>query len=149
MDSNKYSKILSEERFNARVQKFNEWYKSFNPSSKVEAKIGEDKKLHLVAKSNLKVEEAYISLDKNLTIHPDLIYKTKIGSFMKELEQNYGYDDILNLVFYLIHEMGNPDPEWKPYLDILPRKLDNLAFNYWERKTPIEEELLHTPFLSK
>jgi hypothetical protein len=44
--------------------------------------------------------------------------------------------------------MGNENSEWKAYLDILPRQIDNFAFNYWERKTPIEEELLHTPFLS-
>jgi hypothetical protein len=143
------SEILSEDRLKGRVEKFNEWYSKINPSSKVEAKLGSDKKLHLVAKSNLKAEDTYMTLDKNLTINPDLIYKTKMGSLVRDLEETYGYDDFLNMVLYLLHEMGNPESEWKAYLDILPRKIDNLAFNYWERKGPIEEELLHTPFLKK
>jgi hypothetical protein len=143
-----HSEVISPERFNNRLKAFNEWYSKFNPSSKVEAKLGDDQKLHLISKTQIKAEESYLTFNKNLTINPDLIYNTKIGSFVKELENTYGYDDYLNMVLYLVHEMGNENSEWKAYLDILPRQIDNFAFNYWERKTPIEEELLHTPFLS-
>ena len=141
--------IISKDGMNNRIKNFNNWYSKFNPSSKVEAKLGEDNKLHLVAKSTIKAEENYLTFDRNMTISPELVYATKIGEFVKELETNYGYDDFLNMVLYLVHEMGNSESQWKPYLDILPRKIDNLAFNYWDRKTPIEEELLQTPFLSK
>jgi hypothetical protein len=144
-----HEELFSEDRMINRVKNFNEWYQQFNPSSKVEAKYGEDKKLHLIAKSPIKAEESYLIISKNHTINPNLIYSTKIGSFVKELEENHGYDDHLNMVLYLVHEMGNPESQWKPYLDILPRKIDNLAFKYWEKKGPIEEEILHTPFLSK
>jgi hypothetical protein len=144
-----HSEVLSPERFNNRLKAFNEWYSKLNPSSKVEAKLGDDNKLHLISKTQIKAEETYITVDRNLTIHPELVYNTKIGNFLSDLQKTYGYDDHLNMVLYLVHEMGNPDSFWKPYLDILPRQIDNLAFKYWDRKVPIEEELLHTPFLSK
>ena len=140
---------ISEERHNNRIKAFNDWFKKFNPSSKVEAKLGNDKKIHLIAKSAIKAEENYLSFDRNLTINPDLVYNTKVGGFVKELEESFGYDDNLNMVLFLVNEMGNPKSEWKPYLDVLPRKIDTLAFNYWKRKMPVEEEILHTPFLSK
>lgn len=144
-----HDEILSPDRLNNRIKAFNAWYEKLNPTAKVEAKLGEDKNLHLVAKAQIKAEESYLTINRNLTIHADLIYNTKIGSFVKDLEETYGYDDLLNMVLYLVHEMGNPESEFKPYFDILPRQLDNLAFKYWERKGPIEEELIHTPFLSK
>lgn len=144
-----HEELFSEDNMNNKVKVFNTWYQNFNPLSKVEAKFGADKKLHLIAKTQIKAEETYLSFNRNHTINPDLIYETKLGDFVKNLETNFGYDDYLNIVLYLVHEMGNPNSQWKPYLDILPRKIDNLAFNYWERKVPIEEEILHTPFLSK
>jgi hypothetical protein len=140
---------VSEERQSNRLKSFNDWFKKMNPSSKVEAKLGSDKKIHLIAKSAIKAEENYLTFDRNMTINPDLVYNTKVGGFVKELEENFGYDDNLNMVLFLVHEMGNSKSEWKPYLDVLPRKVDTLAFNYWKRKAPIEEEILHTPFLSK
>lgn len=141
--------VLSRERTFNRVKVFNEWYAKLNPNTKVEAKLSQDGKIHLAAKADLKGEDAFLTVNRNVIIHPQLIYETKIGDFVKSLEETYGYDDTLNMVFYLVHEMGNPESKWKPYLDILPRKPENFAFNYWDRKAPIEEELLNTPVLSK
>jgi hypothetical protein len=81
-------------------------------------------------------------------IHSDLIYNTPFGSAMKVLEGKYGYNDYVNLVFFLINEMGNPQSEWKAYLDLLPRKPASIAFKYWEKKAWIEDELLNVPILS-
>ena len=141
--------VISEEIFNNRLNTFNDWYSKLNPSSKVEAKLGKDQKLHLIAKSEIKAEENYLTISRNMTINPDLIYTTNMGEFVRDLENDYGYNDFLNMVLYLIHEMGNSNSQWKPYLDILPRKVITLAYKYWDRKSGIEEELLHTPFLSK
>lgn len=140
--------VLTVDRLQNRVKAFNEWYEKLNPSSKVEAKLSQENKIHLQAKENLKAEDAYLTLNKNLTIHSHLIHDTKISTFVKNLEEKYGYDDYVNMLFFLLHEMGNPQSEWKPYLDILPRQIDSIAFNYWKRKQPIEEELLNTPILS-
>lgn len=140
--------FISADRFNNRLRNFNEWYSKFNPSAKVEARMGNDKKVHVYAKSALRAEETYMNFNRNLTINPDMVYDLKIGTFVKELEEQYGYDDYLNMVLFLVHEMANEKSEWKPYFDVLPRKIDTLAFNYWDRKTPIEEEMLHTPILS-
>jgi len=141
--------VLSRERMHNRVKVFNEWYAKLNPNAKVEAKLSQDSKVLLAAKADLKAEDAYLTLNRNMIIHPHLIYETKIGDFVKSLEQKYGYDDSLNMAFYLLHEIGNPESKWKPYLDLLPRKPESFAFNYWNRKAPIEEELLNTPVLSK
>jgi hypothetical protein len=81
-------------------------------------------------------------------IHSDLIYQTKLGSIIKVLEEKYGYNDYVNLVFFLLNEMSNPESQWKPYLDLLPRRPASIAFKYWERKSWIEDELLHVPILS-
>ena len=61
----------------------------------------------------------------------------------------YGYNDYANIVFYLMNELANPESEWKPYLDILPRQIKTPAFKYWEKKAWLEEELLNIPILSK
>ena len=139
---------FSPERLQTRVNSFNEWYSKLNPSAKVEAKLSPDNKIHLQAKSDLKAEDTYMDLNRNMTIHAQLIYDTKIGAFVRNLEEKYGYDDYLNMLFYLVNEMGNPESQWKPYLDILPRQIDSIAFNYWKRKIPVEEEFIHTPILS-
>ena len=141
--------VLSRERMYNRVKVFNEWYAKLNPNAKVEAKLSQEGKVHLAAKSDLKAEDSYLTLNRNVIIHPQLIYDTKIGTYVKSLEEKYGYDDTLNMVFYLLNEIGNPESKWKAYLDILPRKPESFAFDYWNRKAPIEEELLNTPVLSK
>jgi len=140
--------VLSRDRLFNRVKVFNEWYAKLNPTAKVEAKLSQEGKVILAAKADLKAEDAYLTVNRNSFITPKLIYETKIGDFVKSLEATYGYDDALNIVFFLLHEMGNPESKWKPYLDVLPRKPESLAFKYWDRKAPIEEELLNTPVLS-
>jgi hypothetical protein len=89
-----------------------------------------------------------MKVERKHLISSDLIYDTKVGPLIKDLEKQYGYNDYVNLVFYLLHEMNNPQSEWKPYLDILPRQLDTLAYKYWDKKQWIEEELMRTPILS-
>lgn len=78
----------------------------------------------------------------------NLIYDSKLGPLMKVLEEKYGYNDYVNMVFYLLLEMGNPESQWRPYLDILPRRPSSISFKYWEKKSWLEDELLHVPILS-
>ena len=59
---------------------------------------------------------------------------------MKELEKTRGYDEYTNIALFLIHEINNPSSKFKPYLDILPRKLNSLAFKYWDESDKIEKE---------
>ncbi len=141
--------VLSRERLQNRVNVFNDWYSKLNPSSKVEARLMEDDKIHLFSKTNIKAEDAYLVFNKNMTINSQLIYDTQLGSLIKSLEEEYGWDDYLKLVFYLINEIANPESQWKPYLDLLPRQPDSIAFDFWKRKLPIEEEFMHLPILSK
>lgn len=140
--------ILSLDDLEIRIKRFNDWYFKLNPSSKVGSKLNLDGKIILFAKENLIAGNSYLTINKNLTLHSQLIHETPLNSFIRNLEEKYGFDDYLNIIFYLLHEMSNPNSHWKPYLDILPRQPESIAFNYWKRKIHIEEELLNTPILS-
>lgn len=48
------------------------------------------------------------------------MYDTKLGDFLKELEQKYGYDEYTNLALLILYKIGQSDNSFKPYLGILP-----------------------------
>ena len=149
-----WDEVLSPERLETRVKNFNDWYFGNNsPStSKVSAKLSSTsnyERIGLYATEEIKEEEVFLKIEKSKLIKHDLIYDTKLGSFMKKLESKYGFDDYTNLLFYLLLEMNNPTSNWKPYLDLLPRQPTTLAYKFWERKEFIEAELFRTPPLSK
>jgi len=81
-------------------------------------------------------------------ITPNLIYDTKFGEFMLEVESKYGFDDFTNLIIYLIEEMHNPDSKWRPYLDIIPRNPVSICHNYWNISRAVEPEILQLPIAS-
>jgi hypothetical protein len=147
-----WDEVISPERLQNRLNTFNDWYSKFTGNSKVEAKFTKDPewtRIGLFAKQNLIEGESYLTIEREKLIKADLVYDTKIGPLIKNLEQTYGYDDYTNMVFYILHEMNNKDSQWKPYLDLLPNQLTSVVFKYWTRKTWIEEELINTPTLSK
>jgi hypothetical protein len=148
-----WDEVISEDRIQTRIKNFNEWYQNFNPqSSKVEARLTEDPefmRIGLYAKEDLKTDDSFLKINKSKMISYKHIYDTPLGGVIKKLEAVHGFDDYVNVLFYLLHEMNNKNSQWKPYLDLLPRQPTSLAFKYWERKSWIEEELLNTPFLSK
>lgn len=78
-----------------------------------------------------------------------MVYDTKLGDFVKTAEQANGYDDYINMLLFLMLEINNPQSKWKPYLDILPRQPSPIAFDYWNKRGPIEDELFGQPILSK
>ncbi len=143
--------VISNERLKQRIDTFNEWYSKNNPGSKVEARLtdNEFKRIGLFAKENINKNDVFFSVNRAKMFSHELIYKSKLGNFMTELEQQIGYSDINNYILFLIHEMSNPESEWKPYLDLLPRQPTGVLFDYWNRKESIEEELINTPILSK
>lgn len=146
-----FDEVISTERLQSRISTFNQWYEKQSGNSKVEARLTSDPqwtRIGLFAKDELKEGEPYLKLERSKLINADLIYDTKIGSLIKNLEQTYGYDDYTNMVFYLLHEMSNKDSQWKPYLDLLPRQFTSIVYDYWNRKNFIEEELINTPSLS-
>jgi hypothetical protein len=147
-----WDEVISHERLAARVNTFNKWYSEFTGTNpKVEARLTTDPswtRIGLFAKENLNAEEVYMTLDRSKLIRADLIYDTKIGQLLKVVEEEFGYDDYTNFLFYLLHEMNNKDSVWRPYLDLLPKQPTSIAFKYWDKKSWIEDELLHTPILS-
>jgi hypothetical protein len=150
---NIWDENITPDRLNHRVKAFNDWYNQINDNSrnggvKVQAQKQADNRIGLVARENLNFDDVYLKLDKKHMIGADLIYDTNIGPLIKQIEHAYGYDDYTNMVFYLLHEMNKTDSTWKPYLDVLPRQPESIAFKYWDKKNWIEQELLHTPILS-
>ena len=147
-----WDEVISKERLEVRVNTFNEWYSKLNSgASKVEARLTNDPswtRIGLFAKESLNTDDVYMTIEKTNMITPDLIYDTKIGPLIKSIEQEFGYDDYTNFVFYLLHEMNNKESKWKPYLDLLPRQPTSIAFKYWDKKFWTEEEILNTPILS-
>ena len=147
-----WDEVISPERLRNRIDTFNEWYTKFSGNTKVEARLTEDPewtRIGLFAKQNLNEGETYLNIERAKLIKADLVYDTKIGPFIKNLEQTFGYDDYTNMVFFLLHEMSNKESQWKPYLDLLPHQLTSIVYKYWTKKTWIEEELINTPTLSK
>lgn len=140
---------LTSQELKSRVEKFNVWYKEFNPSSKVELRLNKDNELGLFALEDLKKGEDYLKIKREHTLDHNLIYDTKLGPVIKKAEQEASYSDYTNHILLLLYEMNNPQSKFKPYLDLLPRQPKTLAFNYWKIKIPVEEELAHTPVLSK
>ena len=147
-----WDEVISPERLQNRLNTFNDWFQKQTGNSKVEARLTRDPqwtRIGVFAKEALNEGDLYLTLERNKLIKADLIYDTKIGPIIKGLEETYGYDDYTNMVFYLLHEMSNQDSQWKPYLDLLPHQLTSVVFQYWTRKTWVEEELANTPTLSK
>ncbi len=147
-----WDEVISPERLQNRLSIFNDWFQKHTGNSKVEARLTRDAewtRIGVFAKEALNMDDVYLNLDRSKLIKADLIYDTKIAPLIKNLEETYGYDDYTNMVFYLLHEMSNKDSQWKPYLDLLPHQFTSVVFNYWNRKTWIEEELANTPTLSK
>jgi hypothetical protein len=148
-----WDEVISHERLRTRIDAFNSWFTKFSGrEQKVEARLTTDPnwtRIGLFAKENIKIDDVWFLGDRSKMITAELVYKTKVGEIIKGLEETYGYDDYTNMVFYLLHEMNNKDSEWKPYLDLLPHQPTSIAFKYWDKKAWIEDELIHTPILSK
>ena len=77
------------------------------------------------------------------------LHSTKYAEVMKETEQNYGYDDLVNFSLILISEKFNPESKWKPYLDLLPPKPSGLLFDFWNNKPWMESTFKNLGVLSK
>ena len=99
-------------------------------------------------------DQAYFSLNKNFSLTSDMIYESRLGQFVNDLESKFGYDEYTNLALFLLNEIGNKDSIFKPYLgkylyylDILPREPTSIAFKYWDYNI-IEKELPNMPIIS-
>lgn len=94
-------------------------------------------------------------MDKNHTICGKDVYDTKLGDFLKDLEQKYGYDEYTNLALLILYQIGQNDTPFKPYLgklpykkDIIPRQPPGVAYNYWSISNQFETEATNMPIIS-
>ncbi len=132
-----------------RLNKFNKFYHELNPSSvnlQLKHTYG---KVRLVTLKELEEKENYLTIKPDQMITQDYIYTTKYGKTLNEIEEIYGYDDLLNFAFSILHEYFEPDTKWKPYIDILPFQPRNTVYDFWNTKKWAEPILKGTSVISK
>jgi hypothetical protein len=132
-----------------RLDKFNKFYHELNPTSiNLELKHFYGK-VRLVSTKELEEKENYLSIKPNQMITQDYIYTTKYGKTFMEIEEVYGFDDLLNFAFSILHEYFEPDAKWKPYIDTLPFQPRNTVYDFWNTKKWAEPILKGTSVISK
>ena len=124
--------VCQDENEQRVLGRFNNWV-----NTKLDLKV---KKVHViymndlhrfgvVANDDIRRGETYLEININSTIGDHLIYQSKLGQYLLELEKGIPYlrnNNQLNLLFYLILEKNNPESFWKPYFDILPIDFQHL-----------------------
>lgn len=147
------SETLSDkDNLQERLDAFNKWYHRINPDySHLEGYIDSEGDIKLKTNKNIQKDSLLFSAERNKSLISSFnIYeKTKYSSAIKEVEERFGYDDITNMVFFLIIEKHDTNSYWKPYLDILYSKPRTLLHNYWNNKTKIDNILNNHALTSK
>lgn len=141
---------LSTEELNNKVKIFNDWFHNKYPNlDYLEARIIEDGTIRTFTTKQIKEDEVFLTLNKDMILRNIDIYSTKYADVLREVEEFYGYDDITNFALLLVIEKHNPDSHWKPYLDLLPSKPQTLLYNYWDNKLWVEHNLGNIALASK
>lgn len=144
--------VVSQEELIRRVQAFNDFYHKLNPSSvNLELRVEEDGAIRLHTLKDIEENEVYLTVNKDQMITHDYVHSIapKYKDTLAEIEEMYGYDDMLNFAFAILIEKFNPESKWKPYIDILPIKPKNLVFDFWNTKNWAEPVLKGTTLISK
>lgn len=141
---------ISKEELIKRVDNFNKLYHEMNPFSKdLELKVEDDNRIRLHTLKDLTDNESYIKFNRENLISSTNIYKTKFEEAISEIEENYGFDDMMNFALFILHEKFNPESKWKAYVDLFPAKPENLVFDFWNTKNWAENILKGTTVISK
>src|SRR5687767_8004076 len=79
----------------------------------------------MFSERDLKCDEIVFTLPERLIVTVEVALKcTKLGNLFSELKSQQLIDDEGVLMMYVINEtFNNPESVWRPYLDILPRKV--------------------------
>lgn len=147
--NNIQDEVISTEELSKRVTVFNDFYHKLNPSSKhLELRVV-DGSVKLFTNKDVNENEEYLVIDREQMIDNEYIYRTKYAETIEEIEEMYGFDDMVNYALSLLIEKFNPDSKWKPYMDILPTKIDNMLDGFWEKRKYTEDILKGTTLVSK
>jgi len=131
---------LSNSELQERVKAYNSWLNKESESNSLELRIDSNSELSVFTTKKINKDGNLLEQPKKLLISPNLVYETKYGTKLKEIEEKYGYDDLANLVIFFIGEFYNKESFYKPYFDVIPRDSSFIP-NYWEDSKWIEEEL--------
>jgi hypothetical protein len=143
--------VVSREELQWRVNRFNRWLNTINlvKNNKLEIKINANNEIGVYATEDIEEDEVIAEIDQDYELQAEGVQTTFINQFIKELEEKWGYDDFVNILFYALHEIKNPNSKIKPFLDLLPRRPNNLAFDYWGRSKKFEDEFENMNIMSK
>eukprot|EP00294_Goniomonas_avonlea_P002125 CAMPEP_0114555954 /NCGR_PEP_ID=MMETSP0114-20121206/9022_1 /TAXON_ID=31324 /ORGANISM="Goniomonas sp, Strain m" /LENGTH=303 /DNA_ID=CAMNT_0001741109 /DNA_START=13 /DNA_END=924 /DNA_ORIENTATION=- len=78
-------------------------------------------------KERMRRGETIVSFPRTLRMDEKSAFKSKQGDMWRTLKEKEVYPD-LRMVLYVAHEYKDPNCFWRPYMDILPRKQNNIMY---------------------
>mmetsp|Transcript_19195 Transcript_19195/g.45912 ORF Transcript_19195/g.45912 Transcript_19195/m.45912 type:complete len:250 (+) Transcript_19195:14-763(+) len=78
-------------------------------------------------KERMRRGETIVSFPRTLRMDEKSAFKSKHGDMWRTLKEKEVYPD-LRMVLYLGHEFRDQSSFWKPYMDILPRRVNNIMY---------------------
>lgn len=141
--------VVSVAQLRLNVSKFNQWMVSLYPNNPFEVRVNMEGKYSVHATQDINETNKVFSFENKHLMSITKVHDSKYGSFIKEMQEKYGYDEQTFFAIFIISEYYNSNSLFRPYLDILPKKPSTLAFDYWNRKSIIEAHLAGTLVLQK
>ena len=143
--------IVSAEEWRIRVAKFNEDYHKLNPTSKnLELRYNEQYNyIRLYALSDIEDNSNYMTFTKDQMITENTIFDTKYAEALKDIQEHYGIDDIMNLALGVLVAKFDENSPFKSLVDLYPSQPENLYFDFWNNRKWSEPILKGTNLTSK
>ena len=144
-------KLITPEIRLKNIEKFNNWFSKHVKENFIKLKVinEETYELGVVAEKNFNKDDLLYTFETNMTISSESIYTGKYAELVKSLEAKYGHDELTYLVIIMIDEYYNPNSYWREYIDVLPKIPNSPIYNYWDRSSTLEPELMGTTILRK
>lgn len=142
---------VSAEQWRNRVIKFNEDYHKLNPTSKnLEVRYNEkNNNIRLYALNDIEDNLNYMTFTKDQMITENMIFDTKYGEALKDVQDHYGVDDILNLALGVLVAKFDENSPFKSTVDLYPPQPENLYSDFWNNRKWSEPILKGTNLTSK
>eukprot|EP00742_Colponemidia_sp_Colp-10_P004263 GILJ01004548.1.p1 GENE.GILJ01004548.1~~GILJ01004548.1.p1 ORF type:complete len:447 (-),score=75.82 GILJ01004548.1:54-1394(-) len=116
----------NDEQLGGLVANFNDWVAKSNfPVNKLKVQVLPGMRAGAIATEEIQDNELYLSVPFDTIMSEQVLPRFKdLFAVTQELANQYGADNFHVLLFLLLQEMHNPKSFWKPYLDLLPRRVE-------------------------
>jgi len=115
-----------EQDLEARWKNFVRWFRENGGiiSSKLTLKE-RNARIGVYFKERMRRGETLVSFPRTLRLDEKAALKSKVGHVFRELKEKEVYPD-LRVLLYVVYEFKDTESFWRPYMDILPRKFNNI-----------------------